>query len=106
MTVPIIVAAAITVLLLASGAATTDVGPWYRDLRKPPWNPPNWVFAPAWTIILALAACAGVLAWRHATGASEQWRIGILFGVNIALYALWSPLFFNLRRPGTAGRGR
>ena len=102
MIAPIVVAATVTVLLLAAGAATTDVGPWYRDLRKPAWNPPNWVFAPAWTVILVLAACAGVLAWRRAPAAPEQLRIALLFGVNIVLYALWSPLFFNLRRPDWA----
>ena len=106
MAIPIIVAAVITLLLLAVGGATTKVGQWYRDLRKPVWNPPNWVFGPAWTIILVLAlvlaACAGVLAWGHAPGAREQLRIGLLFGVNIVLYALWSPLFFNLRRPNWA----
>jgi len=102
MTVPIIVAATITLLLLAVGGATTKVGQWYRDLRKPAWNPPNWVFGPAWTIILVLAACAGVLAWEHAPGPREQLRIGLLFGVNIAFYSLWSPLFFNFRRPDWA----
>ena len=102
MTLPIIAAVAITLLLLAMGALTTDVDAWYRDLRKPVWNPPNWVFGPAWTIILGLAAWAGVAAWLHARDDGDRLRIGLLFGVNIALYSLWTPLFFNLRRPDWA----
>jgi tryptophan-rich sensory protein len=78
------------------------VGAWRQNLRKPAWNPPNWVFGPAWTIILGLAACSGVMAWSHASGRGGHFLIAGLFGANIGLHALWSPLFFNLRRPDWA----
>ena len=74
----------------------------YRDLRKPAWNPPDWIFGPAWTVILALAAWAGVSAWISATSSADQYRILALFGINVVLHMLWSPLFFNLRRPDWA----
>lgn len=80
----------------------TKVGSWYENLRKPWWNPPNWIFGPAWTVILGLAAWSGVLAWSHATRSSDQLLIVILFGLNIVLHMLWSPLFFNLKRPDWA----
>jgi len=102
MTITIIVAATITVLVLGIGATITTVGPWYRSLRKPAWNPPEWVFGPAWAVILGLAAWAGVLAWTYAPDAGAQLRIAVLFGVNIVLHLLWTPLFFNLRRPDWA----
>ncbi len=102
MTRVVIVAALITMIVLAIGGAVTTIGPWYRDLRKPSWNPPNWAFGPAWTLILGLAAWSGVLAWTHAIGVPAHGRIALLFGVNILLYTLWSPLFFNLRRPDWA----
>ncbi len=98
----IIVAALITLAVLGVGGAMTTVGPWYRDLRKPSWNPPNWLFGPAWTLILGLAASAGVLAWTRASDAATHREIAILFGVNIAFHLLWTPLFFNLRRPDWA----
>ncbi len=102
MTLPIIVAVAITVFVLGVGGTMTTVGPWYRDLRKPAWNPPDWVFGPAWTVILGFAACAGVLAWVQSSEAGVHLRIAVLFGANIILHMLWSPLFFKLRRPDWA----
>ncbi len=102
MTLTIVVAVALTLGLLVVGGVMTKVGAWYAALRKPSWNPPNWLFGPAWTVILGLAAWAGVLAWTHAPDAAARWRIGGLFGVNMVLHALWSPLFFTLRRPDWA----
>jgi tryptophan-rich sensory protein len=102
MIVPILVAVLITAIVLGVGGAATQVGAWYRGLNKPEWNPPDWAFGPAWTVILGLAAWAGVAAWIHAPDAAAQWRIGILFAVNIVLHMSWSPLFFNLQRPDWA----
>jgi tryptophan-rich sensory protein len=98
----IITATGVTIVVLGVGGAMTSVGPWYQNLRKPVWNPPNWVFGPAWTIILGLAAWAGVDAWDNTNDPESQTIILSLFGVNIVLHMLWSPLFFNLRRPDWA----
>jgi benzodiazapine receptor len=102
MILPIAVAAAVVILMLGVGAWMTTIGPWYRDLRKPAWNPPNWVFGPAWTVILALAGWAGVSAWTNSNSSADRYGILILFGINVVLHMLWSPLFFNLRRPDWA----
>jgi len=99
---PIIVATVTTLVVLGVGGWMTTIGPWYENLRKPWWNPPNWMFGPAWTVILGLAAWSGVLAWTEAASRSGQLLILSLFGVNIILHMLWSPLFFNLRRPDWA----
>ena len=102
MTLPILIAALTVLLMLGVGGWMTTIGSWYQDLRKPAWNPPNWVFGPAWTVILGLAAWSGVLAWTNASLSTERVRILVLFGINIVLHMLWSPLFFNLRRPDWA----
>ena len=102
-TVPIVVASILVILVLAVGGWTTTVGAWYRDLRKPSWNPPDWVFGPTWTAILALAAWSGISAWANAIDdGSGRILILALFGINIVLYMLWSPLFFAVRRPDWA----
>jgi translocator protein len=98
--VPIILAGAVVIFVLAVGGWTTTVGAWYRDLRKPSWNPPNWIFGPAWTVILALAAWSGVSAWNNAVDDGPgRALILALFAVNIVLHMSWSPLFFTLKRP-------
>ena len=50
----------------------------------------------------ALAAAAGVVAWRNArTDAEREWIIG-LFAINGTLNVVWSALFFRLHRPDWA----
>ncbi len=100
---PVIAAIAWAVILGGAGGALTKLGPWYYSLRRPPWQPPDWLFGPAWTIILGLAAWAAVLAWRGAAGdpAAER-TIITLYAVNFLFHILWSPLFFMLRRPDLA----
>jgi len=102
---PILAAVAWAVILGGAGGLLTTIGPWYRELRKPPWQPPDWLFGPAWTIILALAAWAGVLAWNGAAAAGDaqgEALILMLYGANFIFHLLWSPLFFALRRPDWA----
>ena len=63
---------------------------WYRGLAKPWFNPPDWVFAPAWTILYVLVAVAGWLVWR-----AGNRRALTAWIVQMALNFLWSPLFFT-----------
>lgn len=102
MTLPAIIAIGTAVLLGLVGGLMTPIGPWYRDLRKPRLQPPNWVFGPAWTIILGLAAWSAIIAWEAAASDSQRHSVVVLFGVNALCHALWSPLFFQARRPDWA----
>jgi tryptophan-rich sensory protein len=80
----------------------TDLGPWYKGLAKPPWQPPDAAFGAIWTAIFACAAASGVMAWRRAAStATREWIIG-LFALNGFLNVLWSLMFFRLRRPDWA----
>ncbi len=87
------------------GGLMTPIGDWYARLNKPSWQPPNWAFGPAWTIILGLAGWSAVRAWDAATAlgnTAAQRDVLILFGVNGLFHLLWSPLFFKFRRPDLA----
>jgi tryptophan-rich sensory protein len=102
MSFEVIFAIAWAVLLAGGGGLLTTIDDWYHALRKPRWQPPNWLFGPAWTIILGLAAWAFVLSWRNAASAGEQQLLLALYGANFLFHALWSPLFFKMRRPDWA----
>ncbi|MEZ5459399.1 MAG: TspO/MBR family protein [Steroidobacteraceae bacterium] len=84
------------------GGLATEIGPWYRALAKPSWNPPDWLFGPAWTLIYALTALAGVEAWQAARERPQRRMLALLFIINGCLNVLWSLLFFRLRRPDWA----
>ena len=99
---PVIVAVGVAVFLGVAGGLMTPIGGWYRNLRKPPWQPPDWLFGPAWTVILGLAAWSAVIAWRGAPDAAARRDVVILFTVNAVFHLLWSPLFFRARRPDWA----
>lgn len=99
---PTIVAAAVAVFVGAFGGLMTPIGPWYEGLRKPSLQPPKWLFGPAWTIILGLAAWSAVIAWNAAPDADARVKVVIMFAAKVVANALWSPLFFRFRRPDWA----
>ena len=74
---------------------------WYASLTKPSWNPPGWIFGPVWTALYAMMAVAAWLVWQQG-GWRKNRNALLLFLVQLALNALWTPLFFGLRRPGLA----
>jgi tryptophan-rich sensory protein len=102
MTSPILVSGLVAILLCAVGGLLTPIGEWYRNLNKPSWQPPNWAFGPAWTIILGLAAWSAAIAWTAAPDGAARRTVVILFATNAVFHLLWSPLFFKLRRPDWA----
>jgi tryptophan-rich sensory protein len=95
--------AALGVMLVAGlGGLATELGPWYRALKQPPWQPPDLAFAPAWTLIYVLTAIAAVRVWRRAPAGGERARWLAAVAANSALNVFWSWLFFKARRPDLA----
>ena len=78
--------------------ATFRPGAWHAALAKPPWNPPNWVFAPVWTTLYVMIAVAGWLAWR----AEGFGRAVMIWGLALVANGLWSYLFFGQQLIGVA----
>ncbi len=99
---PVIAAALSAVGVGILGALTTDLSPWYFELRKPLWQPPDWLFGPAWTLIFGLAALAAVLYWWDEPSREHRLQVLAGFAANAFLNTLWSLLFFRLKRPDLA----
>jgi len=83
-----------------SGMATTDaIEGWYATLNKPSFNPPNWVFGPAWTLLYILMGIAAGLVWKAGWERREV-RVALgIFAVQLLLNGLWSIIFFALESP-------
>ncbi len=87
------------IVVAAAGALLTVLDSWYYNLRKPSWQPPDWLFGPAWTVILALASYAAYLGWTDARDAGQRALVVGVFLANAVFHVLWSLLFFKLQRP-------
>ncbi|HXW28868.1 MAG TPA: TspO/MBR family protein [Xanthobacteraceae bacterium] len=99
---PVLVAALAATAVATLGALMTDLGPWYVNLHKPSWQPPGWLFGPAWTLIFGLCALSGYLAWLGAPNRGGRDGVLALFALNGLFNVLWSVLFFWLERPDWA----
>ena len=73
---------------------------WYVSLAKPSFNPPAWVFGPAWTVLYILIAIAGWRTWhRDRNGLPMK-----LWWAQLAFNFLWSPVFFVAHGHGSMVR--
>lgn len=84
----------------ASSIVTQNgVQTWYPLIEKPSFNPPNWVFAPVWTVLYICIAVAGGIVWNKIESNPLAKRAMLLFVIQLILNTLWSFLFFGLRNP-------
>jgi translocator protein len=102
MTSEIVIAVVWGITVAAIGAFLTELSPWYYALRRPTWQPPDWLFGPAWTVILGLASLAMFLGLRNSQDRRDWLLVLAVFLLNGVLNIVWSPLFFKLRRPDWA----
>ena len=82
----------------ASTGAMFQPGAWYESLDKPRWTPPDWLFPVAWTLLyISIAVAAARVAVLDGNAHAMAF-----WAMQIAFNALWSPVFFGLRRVGGA----
>jgi translocator protein len=84
------------------GGLVTDLGPWYRALKQPWWQPPDAAFGPAWSLIYLLSAIAAVRVWLRAQATRERGQWLAALAANGTINVFWSWLFFKARRPDWA----
>lgn len=97
--VPAFLACLAVVVAIALLGAVFPPGEWYAGLAKPPFNPPNWVFGPAWTALYLMIAIATWRLWRAPPSLLRRRALG-LSAAHLVLNAAWTPLFFGLQAPG------
>jgi translocator protein len=92
---------AFLILVLGGGlliGANNVPGDWYQSLAKPWFNPPNWIFAPAWSLLYVMIAVAGARTWLSLSRSMAM----RLWYAQLVLNFAWSPIFFGLQDPTSA----
>jgi translocator protein len=96
----------ILVPLLVGGTAgfftSAGVNGWYAAANKPWFNPPNWLFAPVWTMLYIMMGIALFLVWKSNADKSVKQTALILFAVQLTLNFFWSFIFFKTQQLGWA----
>lgn len=100
--IKLIIAIAVSEMAGVIGAffTTPSIPGWYAGIVKPAFNPPAWVFGPVWITLYALMGISLWLVWK--SHSSEKKKAIWLFIVQLALNAIWSPIFFGANSIGNA----
>lgn len=72
-----------------------SVGNWYVELNKPSFNPPNWVFGPAWTLLYILMGIAAGLVWKAGLKQAKVKKALGIYLFQLMLNLSWSVVFFE-----------
>lgn len=72
---------------------------WYASLNKPSFSPPNWLFAPVWTILFTMMGISLFLIVNKGIEKRNVRVALIYFGIQLILNTVWSIIFFGLRSP-------
>lgn len=90
----------LVVTSLAGSAVTVpQIAGWYAGLAKPPFNPPNWIFAPVWTTLYALMGLAVLRILRQPLGTPGRRRALLVYHLQLLLNFGWSFAFFGANSP-------
>ena len=94
----VFLAAVALIAFLGSLVTMQNTEGWYAEVTKVPWDPPNAVFSPVWTVLYVLIALAGWLLWRrgYSEGRHNAARHPLtIYVIQLVLNGLWTPVFFG-----------
>ena len=69
--------------------------PWYSQLIKSNFNPPDWIFAPVWTALYLMMTLAIWFFWHSK---NRNLSTVYLYFIHILLNTTWSIVFFGLHQ--------
>jgi translocator protein len=78
-----------------------SVRTWYPQVKKPEWNPPNWVLGPVGSVLYLMMAISAWLVWRAAGWPTTRCAL-VLFAIQLVLNTVWSVVFFGMHAIGPA----
>ena len=69
--------------------------PWYSQLIKSNFNPPDWVFAPVWTTLYLMMTLA---IWFYWHSKNREMNTIYIYFIHIVFNTTWSIVFFGLHQ--------
>ena len=69
--------------------------PWYSELVKSNFNPPDWVFAPVWTTLYLMMTLA---IWFYWHSKNREMNTVYIYFIHIVFNTTWSIVFFGLHQ--------
>ena len=97
--ISLVVVVCVTIGYLSGMVTRDSIITWYPTLVKPVFNPPNWIFAPVWTLLYVMMGIAAGLVWTSNSDEQTTKKAIGFFAIQFGLNALWSYLFFGLHNP-------
>ena len=77
---------------LIGGLATINFKePWYSQLIKPSFNPPDWIFAPVWTTLYLMMTMAIWFFWHSK---NRNMNTVYIYFIHLIFNTTWSIIFF------------
>ena len=92
----------LSVGVLESLVTRPEIPTWYAGLAKPFWTPAPLVFPIAWTVLYILMAVSLWRLWDMEARSAARTNAMKWFAIQLALNALWSPVFFGWHGTRTA----
>ena len=90
-----IVVATFLITFPAGFVTRAALDPWYYNLVKPAFNPPNWIFGPVWTLLYIMMSVAAWLAYKKSKNSN---KILTVYFVHLLINASWSYVFFYYKQ--------
>lgn len=75
---------------------------WYKQLKKSPLTPPNWVFSVVWPLLYTSIVVYYVLMILYTSCSSFTCIPLILFTIQMILNFIWPIVFFTYEKPRPA----
>ena len=69
--------------------------PWYSQLVKSNFNPPDWVFAPVWSTLYMMMTLA---IWFYWHSKNREMNTIYIYFIHIVFNTTWSIVFFGLHQ--------
>ena len=82
---------------ISSFATASSIKTWFVTLKKPSFNPPNYLFAPVWTLLYILMGVSLYMIWQSPSGDARTNAL-LVFGIQLFLNFAWSFVFFYFRK--------